>query len=137
MSPAVLTHPGPDSEIQYTATATATASRVLTADITVGTRLPAAATSLARVLLPDAFPDVRARGHALVDQELESGLRSIAVPVRDRAGRVTAAVDVATHAARRTPEDCVKTVLPELTTTTTHIQTDLHTASRFTAVPVS
>lgn len=134
---AILTHPGPDAEIQYTARATT--SRVLTADITVGTRLPAAATSLGRVLLADTppFADVRAQGYALVDEELESGLRSIAVPVRDRDGRTIAAVNVATHAARRTLEDCVTTLLPELTTTATRIQTDLHTASRFTHVPLS
>ncbi|MFG2373139.1 IclR family transcriptional regulator C-terminal domain-containing protein [Streptomyces sp. NPDC048504] len=37
-----------------------------------------------------------------VDEELEKGLRSIAVPVRDRAGRAAAALNVATHATRHT-----------------------------------
>ncbi|MGW5368282.1 IclR family transcriptional regulator domain-containing protein [Streptomyces sp. NPDC004009] len=134
--------PGSGTEIQYTAGAGA--SRVLTVDIAVGARLPAASTSLGRVLLadagghlPPALTEVRAQGYALADEELESGLRSIAVPVRDRTGRVVAAVNVATHAARRSLENCVTELLPALRTTADHIQTDLHTASRFTHVPPS
>lgn len=137
---AVLT--GDGTEIQYTAGAGA--SRVLTVDIAVGARLPAASTSLGRVLLadatgplPPALAEVRDRGYALVDEELESGLRSIAVPVRDRTGRAVGAVDVATHAARRTLEDCVHDLLPALRATADRIQADLHTASRFTRVPPS
>ncbi|MFJ9819959.1 IclR family transcriptional regulator C-terminal domain-containing protein [Streptomyces sp. NPDC101151] len=132
--------PGTEAEIQYTAGADA--SRVLTVDIPVGARLPAAATSLGRVLLADAdgplppgLAEVRAQGYALADEELESGLRSIAVPVRDRAGRAAAAVCVATHPARRTLDDCVRDLLPALRATADRIQTDLHTASRFTRVP--
>ncbi|MET9380117.1 IclR family transcriptional regulator C-terminal domain-containing protein [Streptomyces sp. NPDC002928] len=137
-----------DTEIQYTAGAAA--SRVLTVDVTVGARLPARPTSLGRVLLadapdtpdrPDALPpelaEVRARGYALVDEELESGLRSIAVPVRDRTGRAVAAVNVSTHAARRSLEECVTQVLPELRAAADLIQADLHTASRFTRVALS
>ncbi|ANP55632.1 IclR family pca regulon transcriptional regulator [Streptomyces griseochromogenes] len=129
-----------DAEIQYTAGAST--SRVLTVEIAVGARLPASSTSLGRVLLADAarplspaLAEVRAQGYALVDQELESGLRSLAVPVRDRAGRVIAALNVATHPARRTLEECVHDLLPTLHTTADRIQTDLHTASRFTRVP--
>jgi IclR family pca regulon transcriptional regulator len=36
----------------------------------------------------------------LVDQELEDGLRSIAVPVHDASGRVVAAVNTSAHATR-------------------------------------
>lgn len=43
---------------------------------------------------------VRSKGYAIVDQELEIALRSIAVPVRDSTGRVVAAINVGTHAAR-------------------------------------
>ncbi|MGY4977435.1 IclR family transcriptional regulator domain-containing protein [Streptomyces sp. 900105755] len=117
------------AEIQYVAVAAA--SRVLTVDITVGTRLPASRTALGRALLGLTGPD----GYALADEELESGLRSIAVPVRDRAGRPVAAVNVATHAARRTLAECVSEVLPALHTTAARIQDDLHIASRFTPVP--
>ncbi|MFE9452451.1 IclR family transcriptional regulator C-terminal domain-containing protein [Streptomyces sp. NPDC006739] len=133
---------GPDTateaaEIQYTAAATA--GRVLTVRIAVGTRLPAGPTSLGRVLLadapgplPPALAQVRAQGYALADEELESGLRSVAVPVRDRAGRTVAAVNIATHAARRSLADCVSDLLPELRATADRIQTDLHTAAHFT-----
>lgn len=137
---AVLT--GDGKEIQYTAGAGT--SRVLTVRITVGTRLPATATSLGRVLLADTtdplppeLAQVRSQGYALVDEELETGLRSIAVPVRDRTGRTVAALNVSTHAARRTLRDCVHDLLPVLRTTAHHIQQDLHTASRFTHVPPS
>ena len=122
--------PGTDpAEIQYVAVAAA--SRVLTVDITVGTRLPATRTALGRALL-DA-----PHGYALADEELESGLRSIAVPVRDRTGRPVAALNVATHAARRTLDHFLTEVLPELRTTADHIQSDLHLASRFTHVPLA
>ncbi len=137
---AVLT--GDGKEIQYTAGAGT--SRVLTVRITVGTRLPATATSLGRVLLADTadplppeLAEVRSQGYALVDEELETGLRSIAVPVRDRTGRTVAALNVSTHAARRTLRDCVHDLLPALRTTADHIQQDLHTASRFAHVPPS
>lgn len=43
---------------------------------------------------------VAEEGHAIVDQELEPGLRSVAVPVRDRAGRTIAALNVGTQALR-------------------------------------
>lgn len=39
-------------------------------------------------------------GHALVDEELELGLRSIAVPIRDHEGRIVAAINVSTQSAR-------------------------------------
>ncbi|MGW2030559.1 IclR family transcriptional regulator domain-containing protein [Streptomyces sp. NPDC001811] len=137
---AVLTSDG--KEIQYTAGAGT--SRVLTVQISVGTRLPATATSLGRVLLADTtaplsptLTEVRSQGYALVDEELESGLRSIAVPVRDRAGRTVAALNISTHAARRTLRDVVADLLPALHATAAHIQQDLHTASRFTHVPPS
>jgi len=43
---------------------------------------------------------VRAQGYAYVDQELEIGLRSIAVPVCNSAGAVVAAINVSTQASR-------------------------------------
>ena len=58
---------------------------------------------------------VRADGYALVDEELELGLRSIAVPVTSRSGRVQAAMNSGVSAARRSREDLVQDVLPVLT----------------------
>lgn len=43
---------------------------------------------------------VRAQGYAYVDQELEIGLRSIAVPVCNTAGAVVAAINISTQASR-------------------------------------
>lgn len=130
-------------EIQYVARATT--ARILSANVTVGARLPASATSLGRVILADlpqrpaddltgALDRVRRDGYALVDGELEEGLRSVAVPVRERGGRVVAAVDVAMHSSRRTAEECVRDVLPELRDTVTRIEADLHVAGRFRRV---
>jgi len=111
--------------------ARAATKRIMTISLSVGTRLPAYATSMGRVLLA-ALPDdqlnayldqgtlapltertivdrdqlsaelarTRTRGWCLVDQELEDGLRSIAVPVHDASGRVVAAVNTSAHATR-------------------------------------
>jgi len=54
------------------------------------------------------------QGWSLTDQELEIGLLSIAVPLRDRTGRVAAAINVSTHASRTTPQQLIDTVLPVL-----------------------
>ena len=50
--------------------------------------------------LRKVIEQVRQRGHALVDQELEIALRSVAVPVRNATGTVVAAMNASTHAAR-------------------------------------
>ncbi|MEV5007546.1 IclR family transcriptional regulator C-terminal domain-containing protein [Streptomyces sp. NPDC055692] len=123
---AVLTPSG--EEIQYTARATT--SRIMSVDITVGARLPARATSLGRALLAG-------HGYALVDEELEQGVRSIAVPIRDRAGRAVAATNIALHAARHTREECLGDLLPALVRTAHHLEEDLHMASRFTRVALA
>ncbi|MFB7085519.1 IclR family transcriptional regulator C-terminal domain-containing protein [Streptomyces sp. NPDC056296] len=128
---AVLSDSG--EEIQYTARAST--SRVMSAHITLGTRLPAHATALGHVLL--SLPETHSLGYALVDEELEAGLRSLAVPVRDREGRTVAAVNVAMHAARRTAADCVADILPPLKETAEHIETDLRVAGRFRRVPLT
>ncbi|MFI8534033.1 IclR family transcriptional regulator C-terminal domain-containing protein [Streptomyces aquilus] len=157
---AVLTPAG--DEIQYTARVAT--NRVMSVNLTVGTRLPAYATSMGRVLLADLprgrrslgelrpltprtltdpaaldrlLTEVHAQGYALVDEELEAGLRSIAVPVRDHRGRVVAALNTAMHTTRRTPAECVSDLLPELRATATAIEQDFHTADRFTRVPTA
>lgn len=127
-------------------------SRIMTVAITIGTRLPAFATSMGRVLLaalpatererrlaapvpqlteltitdPEALgrelEAVREAGYCVVDQELELGLRSISVPVRGRTGEVVAAANVSTRAGSR---DVVRDVLPALQACATAIGTDL------------
>jgi IclR family pca regulon transcriptional regulator len=43
---------------------------------------------------------IRRQGYAIVDQELELGLRSCAVPVKGPDGRIIAALNVGVHASR-------------------------------------
>ena len=49
--------------------------------------------------------ETRASGYALVDQELEGGLRSVAVPIVDARGDTMAAVNVSAHSSRVTLEE--------------------------------
>jgi IclR family pca regulon transcriptional regulator len=131
-------------------------SRIMRVSINVGTRFPAYATSMGRVLLAglddgelDAYLErvelrrlssrtvasvkalraeldrVRRQGWAMVDQELEDGLRSVAVPVRDRAGRVAAAANVSTHASRWSADAVREELLPALQATAARIEADL------------
>jgi IclR family transcriptional regulator, pca regulon regulatory protein len=132
------------------------ASRIMTVAVNVGTRLPAYATSMGRVLLAglddgaleehlsglelEAFTphtvatvddlrarlaEVRRQGYALVDQELEHGLRSLAAPVRNRGGTVVAAVNVSSHISRVTRDKARRELLPPLLRAASEIERDL------------
>lgn len=57
---------------------------------------------------------VARQGFAIIDEELEIGLRSIAVPVRDRSGKVVAAINISTQSARFSPEEMTALILPSL-----------------------
>lgn len=103
--------------------------RIISVGISPGTRFPAHATSMGRVLLAALTPAelaayfaraelapltprtlssraaieaevgrVREAGYAVVDQELEVGLRSLAVPVLGADGRTVAAINMALSA---------------------------------------
>ena len=54
------------------------------------------------------------RGYSIVDQEIELGLRSVAVPVYDAGARVVAAMNVGVQVSRATVEDLVHRFLPVL-----------------------
>lgn len=58
--------------------------------------------------------EVRRCGWALVDQELEKGIRSLAVPIRDSTGGAVAAVNVSTHAGRTDLAQVHEAFLPRL-----------------------
>lgn len=60
---------------------------------------------------------VERAGYAIVDQELEIGLRSIAVPLRDSSGTVVAALNASTHAQRVSTQDMQTRFLPALRAT--------------------
>jgi IclR family pca regulon transcriptional regulator len=130
--------------------------RIMTVSISVGTRFPAYATSMGRVLLagrPDDWlagflastpllpltpytltdvdalraelQQVRRQGWALVDQELEEGLRSIAAPLHDPSGEVVAAVNVSASARRGSTETVQAEILPGLLQAAAAIESDL------------
>ncbi|HHV4876330.1 TPA: IclR family transcriptional regulator domain-containing protein [Klebsiella pneumoniae] len=85
--------------------ARASSSRIMTIDLDIGSRLPAWATSMGRV---------HQQGYALNDQELEMGLRSLAVPLFNAQGQVQAALNVGVHAGQMTAREMIERVLPEL-----------------------
>jgi IclR family transcriptional regulator, pca regulon regulatory protein len=64
--------------------------------------------------LRDELTQVRARGWALADEELAPGVRSVAVPVRDGAGVVRAAMNITVHAAETSTERLLQDHLPLL-----------------------
>ncbi len=67
-----------------------------------------------RSVLRKELQRVRSSGYVMVDQELEMGLRSIAVPVKQPDGRAVASINVGAHAARADRQTMVKTYLPVL-----------------------
>jgi len=78
-----------------------------------------------RALLEAEIARARAQGWALVDQELEEGLRSLAVPLRDADGAVVAAVNVSTTTRRGTPAAIRAEILPHLRGAADDIERDL------------
>ena len=117
--------------------ARASSSRIMTIDLDIGSRLPAWATSMGRVLLShlpeeklndmlarvtmirytpqtvDSVNKLRAelkrvqqQGYALNDQELEMGLRSLAVPLFNPQGQIQAALNVGVHAGQVSLATC-------------------------------
>ncbi|UNM96386.1 helix-turn-helix domain-containing protein [Ignatzschineria rhizosphaerae] len=57
---------------------------------------------------------VQKQGYAIIDQELEIGLCSIAVPVFDKSGKVIAAINISTHALRTSIDEMLDNFLPIL-----------------------
>ena len=135
-------------------------ARIMNVAMPVGTRLPAYATCVGRVLLAalDAeqldgylgrvelraltpatvatapglrreLDRVRRQRFAVVDQELERGLRSAAAPIRDTGGRVVAAANVGALAGRVTVDSLRRRLLPPLRATAESIERDLVAAS--------
>lgn len=70
--------------------------------------------------------DVRRRGYAVVDQELEAGLRSVAVPLKDSVGRTVAAANVSMRVgASPAAEDPIGQILPHLQECAAAVHRDL------------
>ncbi|WP_207935664.1 IclR family transcriptional regulator C-terminal domain-containing protein [Actinomadura sp. KC216] len=153
------------TDIRYVARAQA--SRIMRVEITVGTRFPAYATAMGRVLLaglPEAeaseligrsdrraftgrtltgarelsreIATARDDGYAVVDQELELGLRSIAVPIRAAGRGVVAALNIAAPAAREPVERMRERLLPELRATARALEADVAAFTRHQPLPL-
>ena len=71
-------------------------------------------TVTSKVKLRSLIEQTRMTGWSIVDQEFEIGLRSIAVPIRDKNGVVIAALNVGCPASRVSPEEMNTTILLEL-----------------------
>ena len=118
---------------------------IMRINITVGTRFPAYATSMGRVLLAGLTPTeldeyfevadltevtdrtitdeatlrteleaIRQHGYAVVEEELEVGLASVAVPIRNRAGVTVAAMNTSVAVTTQAPEDLTELLPPLL-----------------------
>jgi IclR family pca regulon transcriptional regulator len=57
---------------------------------------------------------VRRQGWALVNEELELGLMSMAVPIRDRSGRAVAAINVSSRPQQQSAAEMLRRCLPAL-----------------------
>lgn len=130
--------------------------RIMAVVIAVGTRFPAYATSMGRVLLGalpptelDSYLDrvdlvpytertvtrpedletavvlVREQGYALIDQELEAGLRAAAAPLRNPDGTIAGAINVSVHATRASMQQLEEEFVPPLLEAAAHIEQDL------------
>lgn len=119
--------------------------RIYSSRIVNGTRLPAACTSIGRILLA-ALPDaelqawlssnplermtaktiiepaafwteitrIRRQGYAVIDEELEIGIRSMAVPILSPNGRTMAALNASTISIRHSVAEMEQHFLPDL-----------------------
>ncbi|MFM2421773.1 MAG: hypothetical protein RL291_303, partial [Pseudomonadota bacterium] len=125
--------------------ARAATKRIMSVGLSVGTRLPATATAMGRVLLAGLDQDearrriiasdrkkltprtvtgvrelqdivalAKERGYSIVDQELEVGLTSIAVPVISAAGTVVASINISVQSQRVSIAEMEKSFLPRL-----------------------
>jgi IclR family transcriptional regulator, pca regulon regulatory protein len=65
-------------------------------------------------LLGDIIRSVRSDGFAITDEELELGLRSIAVPVKTHQNKVVAAMNIGVQAARVSAAEMIHRFLPIL-----------------------
>nr|WP_328731892.1 IclR family transcriptional regulator C-terminal domain-containing protein [Halomonas azerica] len=119
--------------------------RLVAITLSTGTQLPAAYTSMGRILLAQlsdgelddylegvkltpytdktlnrrgdlkaAILTARQQGYAIVDQEFDSGLRSIAIPAFDTEGKLLGALNISTDAARVDMDTLLDSYLPLL-----------------------
>ncbi len=73
---------------------------------------PRTRTALREVL--QQIEQVHSQGYAVCDEELEIGLRSIAVPIRNGRGELLAAMSLSVATSRKTRTELIDDLLPEL-----------------------
>jgi IclR family pca regulon transcriptional regulator len=64
--------------------------------------------------LTQALRQIRRDGYSIIDQELEHGLRSMAVPIQNPSGKVVAALNIGAHAQRVSIQEMQTKFLPHL-----------------------
>ena len=119
-------------------------SRIMTVSIGVGSRLPTHVTAVGRVFLAldekiqeqvlndieykqytintitnqdhllEELKRVKEQGWALIDQELEAGVRAIACPIYSKDGRVKYAIHISSNTNRVSKEEMIDIFLPHL-----------------------
>lgn len=128
--------------------------RLLSINISIGTRLPAAFTSMGRAILAnlpdkplkhfvdnieliahtpssitdrnqllDVLQQAAKQQYAIVDQELDTGLLSLALPVYKSNNELIGAINISTNASRISQETLIKEFLPALRDCAEQIQT--------------
>jgi IclR family pca regulon transcriptional regulator len=75
--------------------------------------------------LREIIDEARDKGWTLVDQEVEAGVRSLAVPIRSSEGRARAALTVCSHAFRVSLDRIVQDFLPQVLATSSQITEQL------------
>lgn len=125
-------------------------SRIMTINLGVGTRLPAHVTSMGRIIMAmndvedevlDTFDyqqytintivnkhdlkeellKIKEQGWALIDQELEAGVRSISAPIFSKDGSVKFAMNIGCQSSRVSRDKLINDFLPHLLEVTSEI----------------
>jgi IclR family transcriptional regulator, pca regulon regulatory protein len=73
----------------------------------------------------DRVREDHGQGFSIVDEELERGLRAIAVPIVDRSGQAVAALNLSTHSTRTTRNELRERFLPSLRATAEQISSSV------------
>lgn len=80
--------------------------------------------------LLDAVDQVRTQGWALINQELEEGLISVAAPLRNAQGQTVGAINVSGQANRTNAQEMQQRIVPQLQAAAQSISLLLRTAGR-------
>lgn len=75
--------------------------------------------------LRQILADIRKCGYATIQDELDYGLVSLAVPILDESGRSIAAINCSTSTSRATKEEMIRTRLPVLHSAARHVESAL------------